>query len=118
MSTTYTFDDNTYSDLHKSVYGHRPRNTGWNSMSPAAKQVEWDYLCEKLERNMATESAEELRQIVRFENTIRDMLDIGADCRETAIRWIRESLNLEDYNCDQGYAEYELGLPYGYLNQT
>ena len=30
----YTYDDQTYSDLHKDAYGYRPRNDGWAYLSP------------------------------------------------------------------------------------
>jgi|TARA_R110000764_G_scaffold162662_3_gene249981 hypothetical protein len=46
------YDDNLFSDLHKEVYGFRPRGVimdNWNSMAPTEKQVRWDQLCEEME---------------------------------------------------------------------
>ena len=52
--TQYDFCDDTFSDLHKDVYGFRPRGIimeNWNMMPDEQKQVRWDELCEELEAN-------------------------------------------------------------------
>ena len=46
-NATYTYDEDCYSDLYKDVYGFRPRGAvweHWKNMTPAEKQVQWDYL--------------------------------------------------------------------------
>ena len=54
----YTYDDNTFSDLHKEVYGFRPRTDGWadwTSRTPRQKQELWNALCDELENVMKEE---------------------------------------------------------------
>jgi hypothetical protein len=61
---TYTYDDATVSDLHKAAYGDRPGAVFmrvWKGLSPDDKQGMWDYLCEKLEAEMAREKEEALQ---------------------------------------------------------
>ena len=51
---SFTYSDDCFSDLHKDVYGFRPRGIimeNWDSMDPAQKQARWDELCEELEVN-------------------------------------------------------------------
>ena len=45
----YTYDDQTYSDLHKDAYGYRPRNDGWEYLSPVGKQIKWDSVMEDVD---------------------------------------------------------------------
>ena len=48
----YTYDDNTFSDLHKEVYGFRPKADGWadwTSRTPRQKQELWNALSDELE---------------------------------------------------------------------
>ena len=48
----YTYDDNTFSDLFKEVYGFRPRTDSWadwTSRTTRQKQELWNALCDELE---------------------------------------------------------------------
>jgi hypothetical protein len=45
-----TYDESIISDLHKDVYGFRPRQdwwANWKAISEDAKQAIWDYLCDE-----------------------------------------------------------------------
>ena len=48
--TTFTYDENTFSDLHKDTYGFRPRNHRFYDAPPEEKQEIWNFLCEELKQ--------------------------------------------------------------------
>jgi hypothetical protein len=117
IKTENTFSDLLVSDLHKDARGGRPREgfwAAWNSYSDAEKQAEWDSLIRELESSMEDDARQEAFAIASFEKAVAASIAIGAGTRETAIRWVVESLNLSDsdkmYGAD--YVCYLLGLPY------
>lgn len=73
----FTFDFDTYSDIHKSHYGFRPRGE-WFDASPAEKQVMWDQLMEA-------------NKPLDLEHAVAGMLELGAGDRTQALRWVEES---------------------------
>ena len=112
----YTFNDILYSDLHKDARGVRPGEAGfnyWDSLTPEEKQVQWDGLLRELDQRVEEERVAETRAIERFEAQLSAWVQMGARCRETAIRWIHDA---EGTNGDSDYLCYRLGLPYGYLS--
>jgi len=63
----FTYSDDCFSDLHKDVYGFRPRGVlmdEWNDRTPRQKQELWNALCDQLEENTAREKKiDSLRRI-------------------------------------------------------
>lgn len=117
MTTTYTFDSNLGSDLHKDVYGYRPREwfwSQWNAYSDADKQTVWDNLCRQLDEEIEREQQEQTRAIEGFERGVEAAILLGAADRQTAIRWVAEGLGLDsvDYMYGGSKVCFELGLPY------
>lgn len=117
MTTTYTFDENTVSDLHKDARGWRPREyfwNEWNAASDAEKQVIWDGLCKELDWEMEREAQAQARAIEEFEATILANISLGARDRESAIRWIIEANDPSEFDLQYGggWACWSLGLPY------
>jgi hypothetical protein len=115
--TVYTFDEAIVSDLHKDAFGFRPREyfwAEWKNSSDTSKQVIWDDLLDSLERANEWERAEQVRAVKQFEDRIELLMNMGASSRETAIRWIIESMELSETDkCYGGsYICFELGLPY------
>ena len=113
----FTYDENTFSDLHKEAFGFRPSSYAWaewNEASPARKQEIWDDLCDAHSRAMDEERAREAAAVASFEERISALIEVGARDRETAGRWLVESLGMDD--CDRmyggSYVCYTLGLPY------
>ena len=48
----FTYSNDIISDLHKDVYGYRPREAfwaDWDNCTPAEKQKTWDEYCNALE---------------------------------------------------------------------
>ena len=115
---SYTFDDDTVSDLHKDAYGFRPKANfwnRWNNSSEAEKQAEWDRLVLALDREVEYQRAREARAVENFEQTVASLMATGARDTGMAVRWLHEA---HDTNGDDGYLEYCLGLPYGYIARS
>lgn len=117
MPMTYTYDERIVSDLHKDAYGFRPREAfwaEWNTSDEDGKQAIWDYLCEALDAEMEAQRERDERAIQEFENLVLRQLCVGAPDRQTAIRWIVESLELTETDLCYGadYVCYRLNLPY------
>jgi len=117
MTTTYTYDERIVSDLYKEVYGSRPREgfwRHWNESTSDEKQAIWDGLCRSHEAEMAAERERHARVIKEFEDLVLRQQEVGAPDRQTAIRWIVDSLELTENDLCYGadYVCYCLGLPY------
>jgi predicted deacylase len=115
LTTVYTFDEDTVSDLHKDAYGFRPAQywfQAWHQMTDAEKQSVWDQLLLALERSNQREAEEKKQAIERFEKSVTATIESGAADRATAIRWLMDGARA---NGDTEYYEFLVGLPYGYI---
>jgi hypothetical protein len=117
---TYTFDSNIVSDLYKDAYGSRPGEgfwCHWDESTSDEKQEIWDNLCSTLEREVERERELQRKAVADFEERIGFALRHGANNRVTAIRWICEAYKVQNEPGTMGWEhlEYELGLPYGYI---
>lgn len=120
----FDFDDNTFSDLVKEVYGTRgpAREYGhlfyYYDETPGNKQKIWDELCNELEIQMAEDKAWKAKQVAAFEARIQETIVLGAGNRKTAIRWILEGeFGVGDDTLlpfDPGYACFKFNLPYSF----
>jgi hypothetical protein len=115
--TVYTFDESIVSDLHKDARGFRP-SAGWwdcwNFQDNDGKQAAWNTLVDELAENNSRGREREKKAIKDFEDRIELLVSVGARDRDTAIRWIIESLNLSEIDKMYGgsYICYLLDLPY------
>ena len=117
----FTYDDNTFSDLVKEVYGTRSPARKYGHLfyyydeTSEKKQMIWDDLCDRLEENMAEELEAHHRKIAMFEDSIQKCIKLGASTRRDAIRWIFDA---EDISFDDpGYACHLLNIPYVYEDE-
>lgn len=97
------------SDAHKDAYGFRPRGYNYSEWSLEALQEEADRLSEAAERAFLEHKESENQAIEQFEQSVQNLIGMGAGNRATAIRWICDAI---DHGGDLGYVCYELGLPY------
>ncbi len=89
----YTYTTDLFSDLHKDVYGYRPRGAAmedWNSRTPRQKNELFNALCEELEEVTRDEKRQADRNLFEFTGQIMDMIELGAKDRETALRWMTQ----------------------------
>jgi len=103
-----TYDETIISDLHKDVYGFRPRQdwwANWNTISEDAKQAIWDYLCDECDHQIAAQAVLDEQALKDFEARVEQTMKLGAPDRDTAILWIVDSLDLSDNDLWYG-AEY------------
>ena len=87
----FTYSNDIISDLHKDVYGYRPREAfwaDWDNCTPAEKQKTWDEYCNALEANAIQEAVQEAADVAKFEDRVQDVIAIGAGNRTTALEWI------------------------------
>jgi len=87
----FTYSDDCFSDLHKDVYGFRPRGAllaEWEDRTPRQKQELWNALCDELEENTKAEKAAEVIAIEKFEARIQDVKELGAGNRFNALLWM------------------------------
>lgn len=116
-ATTYTFCNDSISDLHKDAYGFRP-GVGfferWETATDDEKQQEWDWLVGVLSRQMEDEAQTMKTSVEKFERHVTNTIGMGAGDRETALRWIMDA---SICNGDWEFLAYEYGLPFGYFNK-
>lgn len=115
----YTFDKNIVSDLYKDARGSRPGEYFWEvwvNSDNTVKQEIWDGLLRELNARQEEEKAREDEATARFETRVTMTIAMGAGNRETALRWIFDSLDLTAMDkCYGGsYICFSLGLPYSY----
>jgi hypothetical protein len=101
-----------FSDMHKEVHGFRPRGFIMSSTSVEEVQAEIDSLLVESVRVAAEEDRQQTEAVAQFEAHIASLIEMGADNREAALRWIHDA---EDTNGDARYLEHAWGLPYHYI---
>jgi len=102
------YDENIISDLHKDVYGFRPRQdwwANWKVIDEDAKQAEWDYLCDECDQQIAAQKVRDDEALKDFQARVDQMIELGAVDRDMAILWIVDSLDLTENDLWYG-AEY------------
>lgn len=102
------------SDAHKDAYGTRPRDL-YSDLSIEELRVVADELSSAVADAIEEQRLAQADAAVRYEATIREIIEAGAGDRETAIRWHKESFDDEYVFADEGYYEYSMGLEYGYF---
>jgi hypothetical protein len=115
--TEYSFDEDIIFHLYEDAYGFRPREmfwSEWNNASDDEKQEIWDDLCKALERAIQEEKEQEEFAVIQFNDRVAKVIATGASDRETAIRWIVQSMGLDENDLMYGgsYVCWNLGLPY------
>ncbi len=89
--TTYTFDDQTISDLHKDARGFRPFGAfveDWTQSDKDTKQSIWDGLIQELCLREQEEAHFEAECLADFKAQITKVIEAGAGNRINALRWM------------------------------
>lgn len=108
--------EDAYYELHKDVYGFRPRDFRQMSNEELKKEVEW--LSEENARQIEEQKIQQSKNVETFEQRVKDTMELiaGID-RKRAIEIIADAEGeLEDFQW-YGYErlEWTFNLPYGYL---
>jgi hypothetical protein len=116
---TKSHDGDIYSDLHKDVYGFRPRHAMFESMEEF--DADFERLVERLNEQQDEEAKQQVINRERFEQRVKDTMALvqGAD-RARAIEIIADADGeLEDMKF-YGYERLEwcYDLGFGYIKTT
>lgn len=117
MTTEYTFDSESLSDLFKDAHGFRPTSKyfeNWKLMDDDEKQAEWDKLIVILEYENETQQKYEELQVKEFKALVAEIIKAGAKNESTAYRWLMDAA--EWCNRDWENLAWKHGLPYSYFN--
>jgi hypothetical protein len=101
-----------YWDMYKDAHGFRPRHVDTFHWTEEMFVAEFEALELVIRQEDLQRAFAEGKAAARFEARVDDLMATGAKDAETAIRWIMDA---EGANGDQAFAEYLLGLPYGYI---
>ena len=118
----YTFDENIVSDLHKDARGFRPTEYFWEEWTQCGddtRQSMWDNLILELNETMDRERLAEARALAKLLDRILETMKLGADDQMTAIKWIIQAEEFDDFDLQYGasYFCYHFGLSYQVANQ-
>ena len=102
----------TYWDMYKDAYGFRPRSINTSAWTLEQFQDEFVILGQAIEREEIARKASEAKAVEAFERRVAELINMGAQDSEMAMRWIHEA---EDTNGDSDYLAWTLGLPYKFF---
>lgn len=101
-----------YSDLHKDVYGYRPRGAAYIFSSEAAYKSYYDELVQELEIIMERETQNQAICYNEYISEINMIMQTVDGCtKQDAIRYIADSLDCSHQDFE--YIDYCKGVPYG-----
>jgi len=103
-------------DMYKDAHGFRPRHMMEAIRSATVEELrkDMDQLQIIIADNEREREQEQARAVEAFELRVSSLLNIGAQDRAMALRWIHEA---EDTSGDDEYLCYTLGLPYRYFTK-
>jgi hypothetical protein len=102
-------------DMYKDAYGVRPRGVDTSTWTEADFEQEFASLGAVIEREEIARKEREDSASHEFEMRMLSLLQMGAQDREMALRWVHEA---EGSNGDDDYLCYLIGLPYGYFRKA
>jgi hypothetical protein len=108
----FTYSDELFSDLHKDVYGFRPRGVildNWNILPAEQKQARWDQLCAELESNTIFEKQQEIKAVASFQARVQDVIELGAGNYTNALLWISGTETFYSVQCVEHFV-WEQGI--------
>ena len=104
-----------YWDMYKDAHGFRPRHVDTTHWTEEMFVAEFEALELAIRQEELLRAFNEGQAIERFEVRMANLMANGARDRFTALRWIMEA---ECANGDTEFADYLLGLPFGYISKN
>jgi hypothetical protein len=101
--------------MYKDAHGFRPRHVNTLHWTEEIFLAEFEALELVIRQEELDRAFAEGKAIERFEARIANLMATGAQDRAMAIRWIMEAKGAAG---DPDFAEYLLGLPYGYISKN
>jgi len=106
---SFTFSNDLFSDFHKEVYGYRPREHRFYAECDEEKQSIWDELGLTLTKNNKEERIAEFKAIENLETAIQGIINLGAEDRSVALRWMSQDETFQSSQCVEGWV-YDQGV--------
>lgn len=112
----YDFSTELFSDLHKDVYGFRPRDHWFydSNTTDQERQEEWDYLCQRLLEQLEEDKTSKASALRDLHERVAKLCEAGAESSDQALKWVVQSLNptMMDLCYGGEWVCYELGLSF------
>jgi hypothetical protein len=116
-STAYSYDMDSFSDLHKEAYGFRPSESFWqwaNAATPTQLQSRWDDLANSAKLRYQEQCDMEAAALVELQIQLDSTMREHGVSIVTAIRWLHDA---HETNGDNHYLDYKLGVKYDTINK-
>lgn len=113
MSTTYTYDLDSFSDLYKEAYGFRPNGDYLmhvRTASDEVRQEEWDTLIWSANLREQERCEDEAHALAELKAQLFKTMDDHNVDIATAIRWLDDAHGTQG---DWQFLDYNLGVKYG-----
>ena len=104
----------TYWDMYKDAYGHRPRWIDTTKWTLAEFEAEFASLATAIEQAEVERKTAEAEAIAAFEDRVLNLMHTSTN-RERVIAWLMDA---ESANGDFEYFAFTQGLPYGYFRKA
>jgi hypothetical protein len=111
-------DFSCISDVYKDAYGSRPSSDwmrNFNALPYAEQKAEWDYLCDRIVREIELQRDQETQAYVRFLTEIAGIMANSTATYNDAVRWYVDSLGISDEDVQfygSSYVCFRIGLGY------
>ena len=117
-TATGSRDGDIFSDLHKDVYGFRPRGVTFESLE--AFDAEYEYLVQRLNEQNDAEKIRQDANMVKFAQRVMETMELCNCDQRRAVEIIADAEGeLEDYKFyGPERLEYTFNLKYGSINQA
>lgn len=113
----FTYSDELFSDLHKDVYGFRPRGARmdeWNERTPRQKQELWNALCDELEENEKRARKQEEEALDEFRINLREVMRTCQCNWKTAMKYLAEAEKIDIARDEQDFDYFLWGQGIGF----
>jgi hypothetical protein len=104
----------TYWDMYKDAYGHRPRWIDTTKWTLADFEAEFASLATAIEQAEVERKAAEAEAVVAFEDRVLNLMHTSTN-RERVVAWLMDA---EGADGDFEYFAFTQGLPYGYFRKA
>ena len=109
----YTYDIDSFSDLHKEARGFRPSEGFWQwvkTATPDELQEKWDSLSHAADREYTLMQEMQAEALVRLREELAETTANNRVDMVTAVRWMHDAYST---NGDNEFLDYRCGVAYG-----
>jgi len=97
------------SDAHKDAYGFRPRGCNYSEWTMAQLEEEADRMSDAVTQAIEANEVEKNQTVEAFEQSVQNMIGMGAGNRATALRWLTDAETFHSPQCVESFV-WEQGI--------